>query len=424
MKIHMAMSMLAVLLILTACGQDLSGVLVDSVPRGASILSSEGEPLGLKTPAFLDLDLKKKEHKILVAMPGYKSAPVSFRKDTRVDVISPSEATASILCSPCCCGLPLLNLLDPVDIINRFVPSVSRIELSRTGGGVFVTSTPSDIEMVVDTASHGMITAGVEAFIPLPDGIHDIEFRSQGFESMRIERLRVDSKDPVTLLVNLKPITGALCLVNHEPCKLPLEQVRIVDNSSGREVFQSRPAHGSVTAILAPGSYRVELEGRTTTGKVLSHSEAIHVTTGDAAVRHLSQLGPWKNVRAWMGVSLTTERHLNIKTGQSRKVVRLSSSGRVVFVAPDSPASKAGILKDDTLLSFNGHLFESTEDNEDLAEDVRNDSNLRLKRLMMSLRPGDPLLVQVLRDDEIVDLKIETLGSEYVNESEIEALSR
>ncbi|MGE4159471.1 MAG: PDZ domain-containing protein [Planctomycetota bacterium] len=423
MRTRLVLTLLAVLTTLASCSREVSGVLVDSVPRGATILSEDGKPMGLKTPAFIDLDLKKKEHKVMLSMSGYLDTPLSFRKDTAVDVISAQEAVASVVCAPCCCGLPLLNLLDPVDVVHRFVPSVSRVELTRTGGGVFVTSVPSEVEMIVDTASHGMLTAGSEIFIPLGEGLHDLEFRAHGFESMKVERLRVEAHDPVRLVVNLKPLTGALFLANHGANTLPLSMMRIKEAASGREVLKSEDPVGSVSTVLSPGNYLMELEGRTTTGKVLTHVETFTVTTGDAVMRQLSQLGSWRNVKAWMGVSLTTEGLLGLHSGGGRKTVSLRSSARVAFVSPNSPAWKAGIRKGDILLTVNGHLFDSEEiSGEDDENNIRNDANLRLKRLMVSMMPGDPLLVQVMRDDEIVDLKIERLGSEYVNESEMEVI--
>ncbi|MFC1707337.1 PEGA domain-containing protein [Planctomycetota bacterium] len=102
------LGMLATLpLTLGALGCESTGrISVTSQPPGA-IIRIDGDDSGLRTPADVELSTEKDKYIIGLDKPGYNRVVRRVQRETEVDPLTPKEAAASILCAPCCLGLPL-----------------------------------------------------------------------------------------------------------------------------------------------------------------------------------------------------------------------------------------------------------------------------------------------------------------------------
>jgi hypothetical protein len=164
----------AALATLPGCTTTNGRVEVSSSPAGARILI-DGADSGQQTPSSLVLPTAKKKYTIGIERSGFNPVvrEVELAKD--FDVMGPEEAVGRICISPCCCGLPLLKFLHPVDIDTKFVPSRIDATLEIAGQGARLDVKPSPFEAYLD----GKLVALLEGnYLVTTVGDHELQIRS------------------------------------------------------------------------------------------------------------------------------------------------------------------------------------------------------------------------------------------------------
>jgi len=154
-------------------------IYVRSEPAGARILV-DGADSGLTTPSRVELATGATPVVIEVRKAGYNPVSRTVRYETEVDPITPSEAATTILCSPCCLGLPLLSFLEPLRVESRFVPAEIDARLEPAGQGIRLTVRPEHAELRVDGVRVRPFTGNLYA---LEHGEHQLEFVADGYRT-------------------------------------------------------------------------------------------------------------------------------------------------------------------------------------------------------------------------------------------------
>ncbi len=201
---------IALLALLQACATE-SRVQISSNPAGARILI-DGADSGRQTPSSIVLSTKRDSYDITIEKAGYNSAGHVVRLGTDVDVIDADEAVCTICVSPCCCFLPLLRFLDPVDVRTRFRPSDLNVELEVAGQGARLDITPPNAEVYLD----GNLAALLDGnYLVTTVGDHALEIRATGYRPWT-RSLRIDERVYQRLTVELE-IEGQGVLVRGTP---------------------------------------------------------------------------------------------------------------------------------------------------------------------------------------------------------------
>ncbi len=188
-----------------------SSISVQSTPPGARILI-DGVDAGQQTPGSVTLSTSKKRYDITIDKAGYNPVQQTVELGTDVDVIDADEAVGTICISPCCCFLPLLRLLDPVDIKTQFRPTNISVELEVAGQGVRLEVTTTPFEAYLD----GKLVALLDGnYIVTSPGDHELEVRAPGRRSF-VRSIHVDERAYQRLKIELEP-EGQGLLVGGSP---------------------------------------------------------------------------------------------------------------------------------------------------------------------------------------------------------------
>ncbi|MSR47354.1 MAG: PEGA domain-containing protein [Planctomycetes bacterium] len=236
------------LALLTGCASAESRISVNSNPSGARILI-DGVDSGRQTPSSLILSTQAERYEIRVEKAGYNPVARAVRLGTDVDVMDANEAVCTICISPCCCFLPLLNFLSPVDVTTRFRPSQLDFELEIAGQGARLELVPKESEVYLD----GKLVALLDGNYLVTDvGTHELEVRAAGHRAWS-RTIRVDESTYQRLKVELEVEGQGLLLVG-EP--------------EGAKVYVDDQFQGTLAGMerrlrLEPGPHllRVEADG-------------------------------------------------------------------------------------------------------------------------------------------------------------------
>lgn len=197
-------------LLLQACATE-SRVQVSSNPAGARILV-DGLDTGRTTPSSVTLSTERESYQITIEKAGYNPVGQAVRLGTDVDVIDADEAVCTVCVSPCCCFLPLLRFLDPVDVRTRFRPSDLSVDLEVAGQGARLEITPSGAEVYLD----GKLAALLDGnYLVTSVGDHQIEVRAEGCKPWT-RTLHVDERIYQRIALELE-IEGQGLLVSGTP---------------------------------------------------------------------------------------------------------------------------------------------------------------------------------------------------------------
>jgi len=239
----------ALLLVLQACTAAESRVSVNSNPSGARILI-DGVDSGRQTPSSLALSTQQERYEIRVEKPGYNPVGRTVALGTDVDVIDADEAVGAICCAPCCCFLPLLRFLDPVDVNTKFRPSQLDFELEVAGQGARLELMPRECEVYLD----GKLVALLDGNYVVTDvGTHELEVRAAGHRAWS-RTIKVDERAYQRLKIELE-VEGQGLLLSGEP--------------EGAKIYVDDQFQGTLSPLerrlrVAPGPHllRVEASGR------------------------------------------------------------------------------------------------------------------------------------------------------------------
>jgi len=235
------------LLLLAGCATN-RRVEVNSTPAGARILI-DGVDSGQQTPASVVLSTSTRRYAITLEKPGFNPVSRSVELAKEVDVISADEAVGSICLAPCCCGLPLLRLLRPVDVSTKFVPSRIDATLEVSGQGARLEVTPAPFEAWLD----GRLVALLEGnYLVTSVGDHELEIRAAGCRTY-LRSIRVDERVYQRIVVELQ-VEGQGLLVSGTPAGA---KVYLDDQYQGNLGDAPR----RVRAEPGPHMLRVELDG-------------------------------------------------------------------------------------------------------------------------------------------------------------------
>jgi hypothetical protein len=221
---------------------------VGSTPAGARILI-DGVDSGQQTPSSVVLSTSQKRYTLTIEKPGFNPASREVVFTKQVDVIDADEAVASILCAPCCCFLPLFNLLDPVDVETRFVPSHIHAMLEVAGQGARLEVTPAEFETYLD----GRLVTLLEGnYLVTTPGLHELEIRAAGRRPYA-RSIQVDERVYQPMKVEL-PIEGQGLLLTGSPDGAKV----YVDDQ-----YQGALGDGARRVRAEPGPHllRIEAEG-------------------------------------------------------------------------------------------------------------------------------------------------------------------
>lgn len=131
--------------------------------------------------------------------------------------------------------------------------------------------------------------------------------------------------------------------------------------------------------------------------------ETLKVKLGDADGRAILGVTPFANAAAvptqpaqpaQPNAPQTTPQQAEELRKQMEAQMQALAQTRVISVTADSPAAKAGLQKDDVILSVN---------------DTQLDANNRLADVIAKFKPGDPVTLTIKRGDQEQNLKV-TLG--------------
>lgn len=198
------------LAVLAGCTSE-ARITVNSNPSGARILI-DGVDSGRQTPSSITLSTEREHYEIKVEKAGYNEVGRTVVLGTDVDVIDADDAACTVCVSPCCCFLPLIRLLDPVDVHTRFRPSQLDFELEVAGQGARLELDPRECEVYVD----GRLAALLEGnYLVTTVGEHELEVRAAGFRAWS-RSIRVDERVYQRLKVALE-VEGQGLLVAGTP---------------------------------------------------------------------------------------------------------------------------------------------------------------------------------------------------------------
>ena len=232
-------------------GCNASGTIrVKSHPPGARVLV-DGEDSGLRTPARLEVSTLQKELVVRVEKPGFNPVSRTVRYTTEVDPITPSEAAGTIICSPCCLGLPLLSFLEPLKVESSFVPSRIEVHLDPAGQGLRIDVTPRDAEVLVDGVRGKAIVSNLYS---LAVGEREVDVRAEGYHPFT-RRVDVQQEMYQDLSIHLRPEGEGLIVRRPHGVPTSPGELRILVDGVVHETVFDRPVR------LIPGTYEVEIAG-------------------------------------------------------------------------------------------------------------------------------------------------------------------
>ena len=181
----------ALLLMLSACNAPLPAPLkVKTEPSGALVFV-DGSPVG-KSPQNLSLDVtdpNRMKRKIRVEMAGFEPAEAEPHWVSDTHIMTPVEAGKNICCAPCCCFLPLLNFLQPVNTSKKFEPSELFFKLKPLGEGIILTLIPPSelgewsASVLVDGVLAGQVSSRMELEQTKPPSMEEISKRGGSWTS-------------------------------------------------------------------------------------------------------------------------------------------------------------------------------------------------------------------------------------------------
>jgi hypothetical protein len=236
-------------LALAGSGCKASGsVYVKSHPPGARVLI-DGEDSGLRTPARLEVSSSRKKFVITVEKNGYNPVSQTVLYTTDIDPITPEEAVGAILCAPCCCGLPLLGLLEPVKVESSFVPSKIDVHLEPAGQGLRIHLTPHDAQVFIGGAR---ANAFVSNLYSLAVGEHEVEIRSQGRRTFA-QRVLVKEETYQDLRVELQLDGEGIIVLRPRRASTGDGEIKILVDGAVHDTRFGRPIR------LDPGIHKVEI---------------------------------------------------------------------------------------------------------------------------------------------------------------------
>ena len=223
-------------------------VYVKSHPSGARVLI-DGEDSGLRTPARVEVSSSRKEFVVRVEKRGYNAVSRTVRYTTEVDPITPGEAVGTIVCAPCCCGLPLLRFLEPVKIESSFVPAKIEVHLEPAGQGLRLHVTPHDAQVFIDGAR---ANATVSNLYSLTVGEHEFEIRAEGHRTFA-QRVLVKEEAYPDLRVDLQLDGEGIIVLRPRRASKSDGEIRILVDGVVRDTRFGRPVR------IAPGTHKVEI---------------------------------------------------------------------------------------------------------------------------------------------------------------------
>jgi hypothetical protein len=407
---------------LFACGKPgQTAIAINSMPSGARIFDSEGKATPYRTPAIIVLTLDEASHQFKAYKPGYHDVPLDFKLTDETSFISMEEVLSHVCISPCCLGIPLLRLLQPIEFRETYEPHRAELELKRSGKGIFLQpQMPPEIQLWVDGKNHSTVSLSVnqkEVFVPLPLGSHKIEFRAPGFEPLvrdgegRVMNVHVTEKDPVWIAnIRLRSIKSGFYL--ERPEQFPLAEIQLVpEDTSKASIIRSNIHDERFLTLFAPaGKYTLLLKGKTFLGKVLEHSEKITIATNQINFKNLRTLGPWKNIRAALSFAVKKDGAFDIgENGLMREFVR------IVYVRDDSASAKIGVEEGDILLSINGFSVSPRRFGEASV-------NFALARRLAKHQPGETISLLLERRGQLISKTIAALTGKYYDDKLLRAL--
>ncbi len=221
---------------------------VNSHPAGARILL-DGEDSGLKTPATLEVSSERTQFTVRIEKQGFNPVSRSVQYTTEIDPITPSEAVGTIVCSPCCLGLPLLSFLEPIKVHSQFVPAKIDAHLDPAGQGVDLQVSPGNAQVFVDGAFVSPLTRNLYL---LEAGMHEIEVRADGFRTFA-QRVRVREGTYQKLEVTLQ-LDGAGIIVQQPRRVFAIQgEVKIIVDGALQSTSFGKPI------VLTPGEHKIEI---------------------------------------------------------------------------------------------------------------------------------------------------------------------
>lgn len=234
---------------LAGCGGPYaSSISVSSTPPGARILI-DGCPIG-QTPETCLLEHKQNTRLIRVELDGFEPQEAKVTLTSRTDVMSPKEAAKNICLSPCCLGLPLLNLLQPVETQSFFLPTHLDFTLKPIGEGLLLTvAQPATV--LIDGAVIAQLAAHTPRHLRLPPGLHQAEIRSDGHRPWA-NPVEVRAGEFLKMDIALQP---------EAPKASPWLGALLTAREAGVFVSEIRPDSPAAAADLRPGDRLVAVDG-------------------------------------------------------------------------------------------------------------------------------------------------------------------
>ncbi len=230
---------------------------VRSTPPGARVLL-DGKDTGRSTPTEVLLDTSVQRYEVTLEKAGYNPARQEIRRSTDVDVIEADELACTVLCSPCCLGLPLLDALDElVTVKTHYHPREVDLRLDLAGQGIKLRVNPPDAEVLIDQVLHRPLESNTYVTSP---GFHELEVRAAGHRPYRTT-LQIDALTYVEHRVQLE-VEGEGLLLSIHPSGARIyvdDQLVTIADSSPVRVRTTPGAH----------SLRIELESHRTSEDVI-----------------------------------------------------------------------------------------------------------------------------------------------------------
>lgn len=151
---------------------------VHSDPEGARVLI-DGKDSGQVTPTELLLTMDEDQYEVTIVREGYNPSSRVLRLQTDIDVLTPGEMVGTVLCAPCCLGLPLLRFLRPIEVEQSFQPRSLHAELDLEGQGLEVASlSPESATLHVD----GRLSRPLEGrYLVMTPGEHEVRVEAPGY---------------------------------------------------------------------------------------------------------------------------------------------------------------------------------------------------------------------------------------------------
>lgn len=245
---HVFVGLAATMIFLLSGCSTTGRISVDSHPEGARILIDD-EDSGLKTPAKVELSYSEKKYTISLEKDGYNPVSRDVAVVTDVDPLTPKEAVGTILCAPCCLGLPLLRFLEPVKVETKFVPGEIGATLDPAGQGLKLSVEPGGAVVLVDGQP---LQPFLKNLYKLDVGEHELEVQLEGFRTFQ-RRVKVDERVYQQVDVRLS-LAGQGVIVRKPSAPVPRDrQVQILIDGEVHETGFDE------TVRLEPGSYELEV---------------------------------------------------------------------------------------------------------------------------------------------------------------------